>query len=177
MAKSHESDESNFGRLFTQHQARIYGYIYSLVMHRADAEDLYQETAAVLWQKFSEFQVGTNFLAWAMSVARFQVKRFHRRQRHNVLHFSEDCCDLLTADTVAESARLADLQQMFDDCMQKLPPADQEVLVLRYNSETTLAKLADRLGRPLSTVYDAIRRARRVLVDCVSRGLDREVRE
>ena len=72
MADQRQSDECDFGRLFVQHEARIYGYIRSLVVHRADAEDLLQETASMLWQKFHEFQPGSNFLAWAMSVARFQ---------------------------------------------------------------------------------------------------------
>lgn len=176
MAEPRESNDRNFGRLFVQYEARIYGYIRSLVLHRTDAEDLLQETAAVLWQKFPEFESGTNFLAWAMSVARFQVHRFRRQQKHNVLNFSESFCDLLTADTVAEAARLGDLQQLLDECMDKLPSADRELLVLRYASEATTADLADRVGRPASTVYNALRRARRALVDCVKRALDREIR-
>jgi RNA polymerase sigma-70 factor, ECF subfamily len=173
---SRESHECNFGRLFVQHEARIYGYIRSLVAHRVDAEDVLQETASVLWQKFSDFRPGSNFLAWAMSVARFQVQRYRRSQKHNVLHFSESFHDLLAADTVAESARLGDLQQLLDECMHKLPPADRELFVLRYGSEATTASLADRLGRPASTIYNAIRRVRRSLVDCVKRSLDRDNR-
>ena len=161
MTDSRQSGDRNFGRLFVQHEARIYGYIRSLVVHRTDAEDLLQETASVLWQKFPEFQAGSNFLAWAMSVARFQVQRFRRDQKHNVLHFSEAFHDLLAADTVAESARLGDLQQLLDECMHKLPPADRELFVIHYASEATTASLADQLGRPASTVYNAIRRVRR----------------
>jgi len=136
-----------------------------------------QETASVLWQKFPEFQVGSNFLAWAMSIARFQVQRYRRQQKHNVLHFSEAFCDLLAADTVAESARLGDLQQLLDECIYKLPPNDLELFVLRYASDSTTASLAYRLDRPASTIYNAIRRVRRALVDCVKRSLDRENRQ
>lgn len=176
MTTPRESDECNFGRLFVQYEARLYGYIRSLVTHQTDAEDLLQETASVLWQKFHEFQAGTNFLAWAMSIARFQVHRFHRQQKSNVLHFSEAFHDLLAADTVAESARLGDLQHLLEECMDKLPLADRELFVLRYSSEPTTNGLAERLGRPASTIYNAIRRVRKALVDCVKRSLDKENR-
>ena len=176
MADPRQSDECNFGRLFVQHEARIYGYIRSLVVHRADAEDLLQETASVLWQKFHEFEPGTNFLAWAMCIARFQVRHFHRQEKHNVLRFSEAFQDLLAADTVAVSARLSDLQQLLDACMHKLPPTDRELFALRYTSEATTASLATLLGRPASTIYNAVRRIRRALADCIERELDREDR-
>jgi RNA polymerase sigma-70 factor, ECF subfamily len=176
MANTRPSDECDFGRLFVQHEARIYGYIRSLVVHRADAEDLLQETASVLWQKFHEFEPGTNFLAWAMCIARFQVRHFRREEKHNVLQFSEEFQELLAADTVAESARLGDLQQFFDACLNKLPQADRELFTLRYASESTTTNLAEKIGRPASTIYNAIRRIRRALADCVQRELDKEGR-
>ena len=63
MPKDPQTDQYDFGRLFVQYQPRIYGYIRSLVADRSDAEDMLQETASVLWQKFDEFTPGTNFLA------------------------------------------------------------------------------------------------------------------
>jgi RNA polymerase sigma-70 factor (ECF subfamily) len=176
MTDPRHSNECDFGRLFVQHEARIYGYIRSLVIHRTDAEDLLQETASVLWQKFDEFEPGSNFLAWAMSVARFQVQHFRRQKKHNVLHFSDSFQDLLAADTVAESARLGDLQQLLAGCVQKLPQADRDLFALRYSTQATTTSLADRLGRPASTIYNAVRRIRRALADCVKRELDKEGR-
>ena len=170
-------DECDFGKLFVRHEARIYGYIRSLVRHRTDAEDVLQETASVLWHKFHEFQPGSNFLAWAMSVARFQVQYFRRQGKHNVLKFTESFEDLLAADTVVESTRLGDLQQFLDECMRKLPLADRDLINRRYSSEEmTTASLADQLGRPASTIYSAIRRIRRSLADCLRREIDREER-
>lgn len=169
-------DECDFGKLFVRHQVRIYGYIRSLVRHRTDAEDLLQETASVLWHKFHEFQPGSNFLAWAMSVARFEVQHFRRQGKHDVLQFTEAFQDLLAADTVVESTRLGDLQQLLDECMRKLPLTDRDLIKLRYSSEITTTGLADQLGRPASTIYSAIRRIRRSLADCLRRALDREER-
>ncbi len=171
MPGQNQSGEHDFGRLFVQYQPRIYGLIRSLVVHRADAEDLLQETASVLWRKFDEFQPGSNFLAWAMQVARYQVMYFRQRQKRDVLQFSEKFLDAVGADTVAESARLGDLQELLDRCMDKLPPADRELFEMHYQSDVTPKSLAEQLGRPLSTVYNSINRIRRVLAECVERGM------
>jgi RNA polymerase sigma-70 factor, ECF subfamily len=170
-------DEHDFGRLFVLYQPRIYGYIRSLVIHRGDAEDLLQETASVLWRKFDEFQPGSNFLAWALSVARYQVMYFRQRRKRDVLQFSDRFLDLVSADTVAQSAWLGDLQKYLDECMEKLEPPDRDLFELRYRSDQTTKSLADRLGRPPTTIYNALNRIRRLLVECVERAMNRECRQ
>jgi len=41
--------------LMTQHQRRIFAYIYTLVPDRYDAEDLLQETSLIICEKFEQF--------------------------------------------------------------------------------------------------------------------------
>lgn len=176
MPNDARNDGCDFGRLFVQYQPRIYGFIRSLLVHRSDAEDLLQETASVLWRRFDEFQPGSNFLAWALQVARYQVLYFRQRQRRDAIEFSEEFLDAVTADTVAEAARLGDLQSLLDECMEKLPQGDRDLFDLHYQSNLPAKGLAERLGRPLSTVYNAINRIRRTLADCVQRAMDREGR-
>lgn len=177
MSAQPPSDELDFGRLFVQYQSRIYGFIRSLVVHRNDAEDLLQETASVLWRKFDEFLPGSNFLAWSLQVARYQVMYFRQRQKRDVLQFSDKFVDAVGADTIAESSRLDDLQELLDLCMDKLPPNDRELFDLRYQSDLPVKCLAEQLGRPLSSVYNAINRIRHVLADCVEQAMNREDRE
>ncbi len=171
MGKQPISDDRDFGRLFVQYQPRIYGFIRSLVVHRDDAEDLLQETASVLWRKFDEFQPGSNFIAWALQVARYQVLYFRQRQNRDVLQFSDRFVDLVGADTVAESARLGDLQKWLDECLDRLPSSDRDLFRLHYQSNLSAKGLAEQLGRPLSTVYNTISRVRRRLAECVERAM------
>jgi RNA polymerase sigma-70 factor (ECF subfamily) len=173
MSDEPRSDEHDFGRLFVQHQMRIYGYIRSLVVGRDDAEDLLQETASILWRKFDEFQPGSDFCAWALSVARYQVLYFRQRQRRNILQFSERFIEAVATDSASESARLADLQSYLDECMARLPVSDRDLFTLCYQSEATTKSVAERLGRPASTVYNAINRIRRALAECVERAMRR----
>ena len=42
-------------RFLRQHQTQLFGYIYSLVRDLDDADDLFQQTSLVLWDKFDQF--------------------------------------------------------------------------------------------------------------------------
>lgn len=48
-----------FVKLLTIHQARIRGYILSLVPNFNDAEDIMQETSRTMWDQFSDFEPGS----------------------------------------------------------------------------------------------------------------------
>ena len=69
-----------FTRLLVGIQPLLYGFILSLTHDRVAADDLMQETSAVMWRKFDQFQQGTNFGAWAMKIARFCVLEWRRQE-------------------------------------------------------------------------------------------------
>ncbi len=169
-------DSQDFGRLLIQHQRRIYGFIRSLVPNQADAEDLLQETASVLWQKFPEFQPGSNFLAWAFSVARYQVMNFVKNAKRDPLRFSEEFVEAVSVDTMAQSARLERLEEILAGCWAKLRAEDQRLMAARHYEEATAKTLAERLGRPLKTIYGTLNRIRRDLIECAQRTLSKEER-
>ncbi|MEX2025689.1 MAG: sigma factor, partial [Pirellulaceae bacterium] len=79
---------AEFVGLFSQNARRLYAYIFLLLGNAADADDVFQETSRVLWEKFDQFQPGANFLAWAESVAHYQTLSFRRRRQRDRLQFS-----------------------------------------------------------------------------------------
>ncbi len=176
MSEDIRTEERDFGKLFVRYQPRIFGYICSLVTQNCDAEDLLQETASVLWQKFDDFQPGSDFLAWALQVAHYRVLYFRQRQKRNVLQFSDSFIDVVGTDAAAKSPQLGDLEHFLVQCMQRLSATERELFLLRYQSDESVANLAERLGRPASTIYDRIHRIRRTLADCVNKALRKEAR-
>jgi RNA polymerase sigma-70 factor (ECF subfamily) len=81
---------AEFVQLFTHHQRRLFLYILSQVTNPVEAEEILQETNVVIWSKFSQFQSGTNFLAWVSQIANFEVMKFRTRKRREKLVFSDD---------------------------------------------------------------------------------------
>ena len=136
-----------------RYEPRIYGFIRSLVINPADSEDLLQETASTLWQKFDGFHAGTNFLAWALQVARNHVLHFRRRKRRDALRFSDEFVNVVTADTLNEPDRFSDLQELLVKCLELLPAADRDLFQLQCQSDLPIKELVhDWVGlRRLST--------------------------
>ncbi|MGD9128007.1 MAG: sigma-70 family RNA polymerase sigma factor, partial [Planctomycetia bacterium] len=135
-------EERNFGRLLIEFQPQIYGYIRSFIPHECDAEEVFQEVASVLWKKFDDFQAGTSFLAWALSVARYEVMYFWRKQSRDLLWFDDDLLDNVADDTVAVSSQAEEMHAALKGCISKLTPRQKDLIQHRYQTSTSVIKLA-----------------------------------
>ena len=161
-----------FADLLRQHQARLYAYIHSLVRDLHDADDLFQQTAVILWRKFGEYEPGRSFLSWACGVARFEVTNFLRTRGRSKLYFS----DQLNLMLVEAQAALADdeweeSRGALSGCMDKLRRPDRELLVECYSDGANVSDVARNQGRSSHSVYNSLRRIRRALFECVQRSL------
>jgi RNA polymerase sigma-70 factor, ECF subfamily len=158
-----------FVRLFSRVEPRLHAYILTMVPNWADAADIFRETSSVLWRKFDGFEPGTNFFAWACQIARLEVATFRKRSRRQELLFSDEFVAAVADTTEELSAALEARQGFLVDCLQRLRPADRELLRLRYHDESTIGKVARHTGRNVEAVYKALQRIRRQLFECVER--------
>jgi RNA polymerase sigma-70 factor, ECF subfamily len=159
-----------FVRLYTQHQRRVYIYLLSLVHSVADAEELLQETAYILWKKFDEFLPGTNFGAWACRVAYLEAAKF-RQQRKSALPLSPQFMERI-AQRSAEVSDLLELRaDVFNHCMERLSELDRELITRRYTPGGRVQTIAAELNRPPRSVSKSLARIRRTLLECIDRQL------
>jgi len=156
-----------FVRLFVQNQKRIHGLILALVQRGADADDILQETSAVLWQKFSEFELGTNFTAWALRIARYQVMAYYTAQKRQRARLSDENLDAVVEKMAARPEREQDRSLALDGCLAGLDRSDRDLLELRYRSGATVEELARQSGRTVFAVYKALNRAHDRLLSCM----------
>ena len=155
-------------------QARLYGYIHSLIPDINDADDLYQQTALVLWNKFGEFDRSRDFFAWACGVARGEVANFARRRVRQRLYLCADVNLLLVeAHEELTDREQDDRRTALSHCVGRLPPADRELLTECYREPDGVHAAADRRSRSPHSVYNSLRRIRKALHDCVNRALAR----
>ena len=100
---------SAYEELLRKHERQLFGYIFSLARNLQDTEDLFQQTAIAMWEKFDQFEQGTNFAAWACTMARFRSLTFIQRNRRGDLSFSEEAhAQLLAVESECEPAPLSD---------------------------------------------------------------------
>lgn len=162
-----------FSRLLVSNQRRVYGFIFTLVQDHAAADDILQDAAELLWQKFESFEIGTDFGAWAMRVARFKVLEWRRSQRRLPLPLEEELLHELAAK--AEEAQAdADLgrQDALEHCLGMLSERDRLLVDHRYRDQQSVANMAESLGRTRDAVYKVLARIHRDLQTCMRGQLD-----
>jgi len=161
------SSTERFLALLMSNQRRVHAFILSLVPNRNDADDLLQESIIVMWRKFESFQPGTDFLAWAMAIARFEVMRHRQKHARSKLVFGEDLLDSLAAMTLAKSEQFEARHDALERCLGKLSDRDRELITLRYQEGLAIKEVASRVGRPAGGMYKAMARVHTALSLCV----------
>lgn len=158
--------------LLTKHQSALALYVRSLMPGDESAEDVAQETNAKIWEKRSDFELGTNFKAWAFSIARFQVRKYRFSQAKNErLVFCDELEETIADEFADEIEDMSDHQAALRSCLQKLKPADRELIHHRYFKRAPLQEFAIKAGRSIGGLKVTLHRLRNRLQICIEKRL------
>lgn len=172
-----ERSSAEFARLLGESQSRLFGYIHSLVRDANDADDIFQQTAMVLWRKFGEYDGQGRFLRWACGVARFEAANFLRSRRRRRLYFSDELNLLLIEAQEEVPCEEVELRRSaLSRCVDGLRKRDQQLLMECYSDASRVPEVAERRGRSPRSVYNSLRRIRRALYECIDRTFSRDSR-
>jgi RNA polymerase sigma-70 factor (ECF subfamily) len=158
-----------FMQLFLPVQRGLFGYLRTLVPNAADAEDVLQASAAVMWEKFDEFDPGTRFEYWAYHIARLQTLRYLKERKRGRLVFSEAAITLLADRSIAVSSSTREVMDSLDSCVEGLSPQDREILQLRFQPGATNRSVAVAVNRSESVVSRTLSRVYGNLLECIER--------
>jgi RNA polymerase sigma-70 factor (ECF subfamily) len=166
-----------FAEALRRCQTRLYGYIHSLVCDLNDADDLFQQTAVILWKKFGEFDRQRSFFSWACGIARLEVANFLRSRARQRLYFSDDLNLLLVeAHEEIPEVEWEDRRDALARCVEKLRERDRALLQECYGDSSGVNEAAGRRGRSPQSVYNSLRRIRHALYECIGRTMAQESR-
>lgn len=165
--KDRAAEEQRFLSLFLRSEKEVFRYVAALVPNVADAEDIVQQTALALWQKFDAYDPAQPFTPWACRFALNKVRQWvERRQRWQAL------LQAGVAEQVAQRReelrpRLELRLNQLEGCLAKLP-AEQRVLVESYYFHRhEIEKVAVDCGRTVAATYKALQRIRQALQLCI----------
>lgn len=152
-------------QLFIEHQPGIRAYILSIVRDFTLAQDVLQETFLKITRKAAHFQLGTNFMAWACTIARFESLTSLRRA--SKLGLESTTLDMLAASQESETLEIR--TDWLAACLKKLTPTVQRLLHLRYQDALKPAEIARLVKWTPNSVCVATSRARTELRKCIER--------
>ncbi|HEY5564831.1 MAG TPA: sigma-70 family RNA polymerase sigma factor [Rhodothermia bacterium] len=183
------ADEKAFRTLVERHQERIYGFLLGMVRDPAVADDLFQETfvkavRAMQRQKGSYTSQG-RWLQWVMRIARntaLDHLRSRKRSRMRLVMENEEGLDLdqIVIDGEPDASDKLQRQQQavwLNACIDRLPPEQREVVLMRHESELTFKEIAELTDCSINTALGRMRYAllnlRRMLQETDANELER----
>lgn len=164
-------DGREFVSLITANQRRIYAYILTLVPNFNDADDVMQETTATMWERKTDFQPGTDFVAWGARIAYFKILDYRKKvTRNNRMIILDENFEQINTKALTRSKKADDLIQRLKECLQKLPTHDQYLMHLRYSAGLTVKEVSARIHRSIRIIYYSISRIQGQLLECIERN-------
>lgn len=165
--------EGEFVGLLINHQAQLLAFISHLMPDRSSREDVLQEVNLLLWEKRDEFELGTNFRAWAYTFARFVAMR-HRSKaiRDGRAAFGVEMIETLADEFEEEDPLLVEGLPALRNCLERVSGEDRELLLKRYDRHGALEQFAQATGKSAAAVRGSVFRLRIALRRCVEREMN-----
>jgi RNA polymerase sigma-70 factor (ECF subfamily) len=158
---------SEFLRLLNQHERALSAYILTLCPHWSDSEDIAQETRLRLGKQFDKYEPGTDFAAWARSVAYYLILTHREKANRDRLRFGPAFYQCVSAAIAARPRLVAARQDALTHCMEKLDEPKRQLIESYYSEHQSLQDLARQQGRSYDAVRKAVYRTQLVLADCI----------
>lgn len=158
---------TNLTLLWMQAQPTVEAYLNGLIRDRAVAEDVLQQVALTVTEKFDQFDNSRSFTGWAMGIARNKSLQFFEKNSSDRHRFSNE----LLSQIADSHERLSDQAQAQREalavCIEKLPPKSLALLKRRYVQDLKPGKIADTLGLSANAVRLSLHRVRSALRTCI----------
>jgi RNA polymerase sigma-70 factor (ECF subfamily) len=168
------ADQEQFLSLFLRSEREIFRYVSVLVPNLPDAEDIVQQTAIALWEKFDQYDPQLPFTPWA---CRFALNKTHqwlaRRQRWRRL-LDEGLAEQLLTRREELRQELDERLSHLDGCLGKLPDAQRRLVEGYYHRREGVEQLAQELNRSVGATYKMLQRIRQSLQVCIEDAVSRE---
>ncbi len=164
-------DRERFLSLYQEHGHLVRGFLLAATGCPHQADDLQQNVARVLLEKFADYDEARPFRCWALGIARLETLKWRQRlaRRREVL--SVEAIDLLQACGQDEADPFAERRERLPTCVAALPEPSRRLLTLRYEQGLGSKNIAERVGRTAAAVDMALSRIRRLLRDCIDRKI------
>lgn len=163
--KVREGDSDSFEVLMGRYKEPVYGYILSLVRSEDAAGDIFQEVFIKVFKNIGGYREEGKFGAWLYRLAsNLAMDHFRKTGR---LAIAELSLDQDSGDEEGDGlhSRIASSEPTPEQhyagrenaailraALDRLPPEQKEVLLLREFSQMTFQEISDALGVPLGTV-------------------------
>ncbi len=162
LERARAGDAEAFGEVCLQCEAPLFRQALALCGNAAAAEDLAQESLVEAWKSLRRYNGTCQFFTWLCAILLNRYRDSVRRKRPQPFSAFTDgqeggfqhAIDQITdaGPLPDQSALLQDQSAIIWQCIQALPPKQQQVIHLRFYVDDSIEGIAAALGCSVGTV-------------------------
>lgn len=148
--------------------------VASAIGHGQAVDDIVQEVATIVTEKFEDYDPDQPFSNWAIGITKNRIAKTIRSKVRDRHVFSGEMIEAL-ADITAELQPEADLRKAaLAHCLEVLKGRSRSILEMRYQWGRQVQSIAEDLGMTRVAVSGVLLRARKALGQCIEARLRKE---
>lgn len=160
-------------RLLMEHEPRVRAFLRGLLPTWNDVDEVIQEASLIAWRKFDQFEQGTAFGGWFLTIARFEALKHRRKLAKSPLVFSDEVWEILADEGVDECSAM-DMERHLEKCLDTLGPEKKRLMLKVHTPGVVIRDLARQNDKSEAAFYKIIQRLRAVLLKCISSSMAAE---
>ncbi len=153
-------------------ETRLRLVVAGVVPDASIVEDVVQQALVLAYTKLDTYQIGTGFMSWVATIARYEALNERRRwladRSLRQRYATEQRIEIAIG---SEPAELDGIEQAtidsLHDCIEALQGRAASVVKAHYFSDQSNEAIADEHGRTPAWVRLVLHRARNALADCL----------
>ncbi|TGD58855.1 RNA polymerase sigma factor [Flavobacterium humi] len=161
-----DGDENALAILIKRHQSKIYGFIYSKILDRDVADDVFQDTfiKVIKTLKSNSYNEEGKFLPWVIRISHNLVIDYFRKNKKMPMHRETEefsIFSIMTDNSPNIESRII-TEQVESDLLrliEELPDDQKEVLEMRIYQDLSFKEIADLTDVSINTALGRMRYA------------------
>jgi RNA polymerase sigma-70 factor (ECF subfamily) len=155
---------ADFETLLARHQAKVYGYIFSVVKDKNVADDIFQDTFLKVVQTINSgmYKDENKFIHWVMRISHnLIVDHFRRVSKLPTVNKNDFLLENLRVldDNVEKVVIKNQTRQDIRKLIKKLPDEQRRVVILRHYGKYEFKEIAEKTGVSINTALGRMRYA------------------
>jgi RNA polymerase sigma-70 factor (ECF subfamily) len=164
VARLSNGDESALQRLFDKWKRPLLSFFYRSLASHADAEDLTLEVFVRLHRSAADYRPTAKFSTYLFRIAHnLLLNELRRRRRKPAEPAAPEAFDYVEAEDAGAGRRLAELEEVFQRALERLPEKYRTPLLLLQQQRMDYPELAATLRMTENALRVLVHRGRQLL--------------